>query len=194
MRLCDKDIIHQLKSGRISISPYPKVERISGVTVDFHLGNEVRIFRKKKIFPYIDLSQLSKKISNNSLEDMISRRVLLKDCENILLNPSEIILAITYEHLSLPSNVVGWIDGKSSFARLGLMIHVSSNRIDPGWSGKIVLEIVNLGKFPLLLKPNMVICEISFEEISQSSLRPYNSKKESKYHNQFHPSISFISG
>ncbi|VEI46175.1 deoxycytidine triphosphate deaminase [Actinobacillus equuli] len=42
--------------------------------------------------------------------------------------------------MTLPDNIVGWLDGRSSLARLGLMVHVTAHRIDPGWHGKIVLE------------------------------------------------------
>ena len=49
------------------------------------------------------------------------------------------------------------------FARLGLMVHVTAHRIDPGWEGKIVLEFYNSGKLPLALRPNMVIGALSFE-------------------------------
>ncbi|ARC54004.1 dCTP deaminase [Candidatus Riesia pediculicola] len=189
MRFCDKDIIQHLKSGKIYISPSPKIEKISGVTVDFHLGNEVRVFQKNNSSPCIDLGELQQRKDGSYLDEMISKRILLEDHEKILLRPTELIIAITFESLSLTNDIVGWIDGKSSFARFGLMVHVTSNRIDPGWNGKIVLEIINLGKFPLFLRPKMVICAISFEKISGSSLRPYSSKKGAKYRNQFRPSI-----
>lgn len=84
----------------------------------------------------------------------------------------------------MPANIVGWLDGRSSLARLGLMVHVTAHRIDPGWEGKIVLEFFNAGKLPLALRPNMAIGALSFEVLSGNALRPYNSRKDAKYKNQ----------
>ena len=59
---------------------------------------------------------------------------------------SALALAVTLESVTLPADLVGWLDGRSSLARLGLMVHVTAHRIDPGWSGCIVLEFYNSGK------------------------------------------------
>ena len=53
-------------------------------------------------------------------------------------------LATTLESVKLPANIIGWLDGRSSLARLGLMVHVTAHRIDPGWEGKIVLVVLQL--------------------------------------------------
>ena len=79
---------------------------------------------------------------------------------------------------------MGWLDGRSSLARLGLMVHVTAHRIDPGWSGAIVLECFNSGKLPLALKPNMTIGAINFETLSSPALRPYNKRVDAKYKHQ----------
>lgn len=70
---------------------------------------------------------------------------------------------MTLESVTLPADLVGWLDGRSSLARLGLMVHVTAHRIDPGWSGCIVLEFYNSGKLPLALRPGMLIGALSFE-------------------------------
>lgn len=90
----------------------------------------------------------------------------------------------TLESVSLPANIVGWLDGRSSLARLGLMVHVTAHRIDPGWEGKIVLEFFNAGKLPLALRPNMAIGALSFEILSGDAAKPYNARKDAKYKNQ----------
>ena len=88
------------------------------------------------------------------------------------------------ETVKLPANIIGWLDGRSSLARLGLMVHVTAHRIDPGWEGKIVLEFYNSGKLPLALRPNMVIGALSFEVLSGPAARPYISRKDAKYKHQ----------
>ena len=93
-------------------------------------------------------------------------------------------LATTLESVKLPANIIGWLDGRSSLARLGLMVHVTAHRIDPGWEGKIVLEFYTSGKLPLALRPNMVIGALSFEVLSGPAARPYTSRKDAKYKHQ----------
>ncbi len=63
------------------------------------------------------------------------------------------------------------------------MVHVTAHRIDPGWHGQIVLNY-NSGKLPLALRPGMVIGALSFESLSGSADRPYNSRQDAKYKNQ----------
>ena len=84
----------------------------------------------------------------------------------------------------MPDNIVGWLDGRSSLARLGLMVHVTAHRIDPGWSGQIVLEFYNSGKLPLALRPKMKIAALNFETMSSSAARPYNKRDDAKYKGQ----------
>ena len=100
-----------------------------------------------------------------------------------LSGPKEEVSA-QLESVKLPANIIGWLDGRSSLARLGLMVHVTAHRIDPGWEGKIVLEFYNSGKLPLALRPNMVIGALSFEVLSGTAARPYNRRKDAKYKNQ----------
>ena len=158
MRLCDTHIEEYLDAGKIVIEPRPLQSSISGVSVDIRLGNEFRVFSEHTT-PYIDLSEN----------------------EAFFLHPGELALAVTYENVTLPDNVVGWLDGRSSLARLGLMVHVTAHRIDPGWSGKIVLEFYNSGKLPLALRPKMTIGALNFELLSAPAARPYNKRADAKY-------------
>ncbi|MRE70795.1 dCTP deaminase, partial [Escherichia coli] len=77
---------------------------------------------------------------NEALERVMSDEIVLPEGEAFYLHPGELALAVTLESVTLPDNVVGWLDGRSSLARLGLMVHVTAHRIDPGWHGHIVLE------------------------------------------------------
>lgn len=64
------------------------------------------------------------------------------------------------------------------------MVHVTAHRIDPGWSGCIVLEFYNSGKLPLALRPGMLIGALSFEPLSGPAARPYNRRQDAKYRDQ----------
>jgi dCTP deaminase len=91
------------------------------------------------------------------------------------LEPYKFILGQTVEHLSLPIDtpanrllrrcLAARIEGKSSRARTGLLVHFTAPTIHPGFSGTITLEIINLGPVPFLLREGMPIGQLIFEEV-----------------------------
>lgn len=182
MRLCDQDIELLLEQEKIVIVPTPDETMISGVSVDIRLGNEFRVF-KDHTAPYIDLSGPREEVQT-AMNSVMSDEIIIPDGEAFFLHPGELALAVTYESVTLPDDIVGWLDGRSSLARLGLMVHVTAHRIDPGWSGQIVLEFYNSGKLPLALRPKMKIAALNFETMSNSALRPYNKRNDAKYKGQ----------
>ncbi|MBH3202265.1 dCTP deaminase [Serratia marcescens] len=182
MRLCDRDIEAWLDSEKLVISPRPPLERINGATVDVRLGNQFRVFRGHTA-PFIDLSGPKDEVSA-ALDRVMGDEIVLPEGEAFFLHPGELALAVTFESVTLPNDLVGWLDGRSSLARLGLMVHVTAHRIDPGWHGRIVLEFYNSGKLPLALRPGMLIGALSFEPLSGPAARPYNSRQDAKYRDQ----------
>ena len=182
MRLCDSDIEKYLADGTIIIEPAPEQERISGVSVDVLLGNEFRVFQAHTA-AFIDLSGPKEEVAD-AINRVMSDEIIIPDGEAFILHPGELALAVTLESVTLPANIVGWLDGRSSLARLGLMVHVTAHRIDPGWSGRIVLEFYNGGRLPLALRPKMVIGALNFEVLSGPAARPYNKRANAKYKSQ----------
>jgi len=182
MRLCDRDIEAWLDSGKLAITPRPPVERINGATVDVRLGNQFRTFSGHTA-AFIDLSGPKHEVSA-ALDRVMSDEIVLPEGEAFFLHPGELALAVTLESVTIPDDLVGWLDGRSSLARLGLMVHVTAHRIDPGWQGRIVLEFYNSGKLPLALRPGMLIGALSFEPLSGPAARPYNRRENAKYRGQ----------
>ena len=182
MRLTDIEIEQCLNDGSIIIEPRPSIEAISGVSVDVRLGSQFRVFQDHTA-ACIDLSGTSADIQK-ALDSVMSDKIELTNEEAFYLHPGELALAITFEHVTLPADIVGWLDGRSSLARLGLMVHVTAHRIDPGWQGNIVLEFFNSGKLPLALRPGMTIGALNFERLNSAVARPYNTRESSKYKNQ----------
>lgn len=182
MRLCDRDIEAYLDIGKLVIVPRPPIERINGATVDVRLGNQFRVFLGHTA-AFIDLSGPKNEVSA-ALDRVMSEEIVLPEGEAFFLHPGELALAVTFESVTLPNDLVGWLDGRSSLARLGLMVHVTAHRIDPGWQGCIVLEFYNSGKLPLALRPRMLIGALSFEPLSRPAVRPYNGRQDAKYRDQ----------
>lgn len=182
MRLSDKHIKEAIADGKIVITPTPNADMISGITVDLRLGNKFRVFQDHAA-AYVDLSGKKEEI-NAAMENIMSDEIEIDEGQAFFLHPGELALAMTYESVTLPDDLVGWLDGRSSLARLGLMVHVTAHRIDPGWDGNIVLEFYNSGKLPLALRPKMKIGALSFETMSSPAENPYNKRKDAKYKGQ----------
>tara|TARA_R110002126_G_scaffold185121_4_gene333578 strand:+ start:779 stop:1369 length:591 start_codon:yes stop_codon:yes gene_type:complete len=182
MRLSDRDIERYLAEGKIGITPAPDADMISGVSVDIRLGNKFRVFQAHAA-PYIDLSGPRAQV-DAALNSVMSDEIYIADDQVFILHPSELALGVTQESVRLPADIVGWLDGRSSLARLGLMVHVTAHRIDPGWSGNIVLEFYNSGKLPLALRPHMKIGALNFELMTTPADRPYNTRADAKYRQQ----------
>nr|WP_274601931.1 dCTP deaminase [Vibrio sp. S11_S32] len=180
--MCDRDIKKYMAEGKITMTPAPSEDSISGLTVDVRLGHKFRVFNDH-CAPYIDLSGKKEQVTAQ-LEKVMSDEIEIPDDGEFFLHPGQLALAVTYESVDLPANIVGWLDGRSSLARLGLMVHVTAHRIDPGWSGRIVLEFYNSGRLPLALKPMMPIGALSFEVLSGEAEKPYNKRENAKYKNQ----------
>jgi len=182
MRLSDVEIIKYLEQQKIVISPAPDSESISGVTVDVRLGNKFRVFEGHNA-PFIDISGPKEDVQE-ALNSVMSDEIVLEGDQPFILHPGELALAMTLESVTLPADIVGWLDGRSSLARLGLMVHVTAHRIDPGWSGNIVLEFINAGKLPLALRAGMPIGALNFELLSSPAQKPYNKRANAKYKDQ----------
>ncbi|WP_110456165.1 dCTP deaminase [Shewanella algidipiscicola] len=191
MRLTDLEIEACLNDGSIVIEPRPTADAISGVSVDVKLGDQFRVFQDHTA-PFIDLSGPSVEMQA-ALDSVMSDKIVIPEGGAFFLHPGELALAITHETVTLPSDIVGWLDGRSSLARLGLMVHVTAHRIDPGWQGKIVLEFYNSGKLPLALRPMMTIGALNFERLSSPVARPYNKRASAKYRDQQETVASRIS-
>lgn len=185
MILSDKDIKEALKKGDISIEPLldPEIQ-IQPSSVDLRLGNEFRIFKYVEM-PYVDPQK------KNNIE--ITEVKSIKDNERFIVHPGDFLLGTTLEYIKVPNNIVGRLEGRSSMGRLGLIIHSTAGYIDPGFEGKITLEISNLGKMPVALYPKMRICQIVFEKMTSPAERPYGINRDSKYQKQTHPEESKIS-
>lgn len=191
MRLTDLEIEACLDDGTIILEPRPSNDAINGVSVDIKLGDQFRVFQDHTA-PYIDLSGPKAEVQA-ALDNVMSDKIVIPEGGAFFLHPGELALAVTHESLTLPADIVGWLDGRSSLARLGLMVHVTAHRIDPGWQGKIVLEFYNSGKLPLALRPLMTIGALNFERLNSPVARPYNQRKGAKYKDQQEALASRIS-
>ncbi len=173
MMLSDRDIKKYISEGKLKITPELKEEQIQPAWIDLTLDNEFAIFKRREV-PFID---------PKNPQDY-TEKIKVKDDEPFILHPGEFVLGAVREYIKFPDDLAGAVDGRSSLGRLGIMTHVTSTFINPGWEGKLVLEINNVGIMPVALYPGMRICKVVFFKLSSSSEKPYYAREDAKYKNQ----------
>jgi len=183
--LSDKDIKEYLQEGKIAIEPLKDEKQIQPSSVDLRLGDEFKVFKVIRK-PYID---------PKDEEDIASymESTTVKEGEAFIIHPNEFALATTLEYVKLPDDLVARVEGRSSMGRLGVTMHVTAGFIDPGFEGKITLEISNIGAMPVALYPNQRVCQIVFETMTSPSEIPYgHPDRNSKYMGQTRPESSRV--
>jgi dCTP deaminase len=174
MVLSDRDIKEHLKQGKIKFVPQIDFNtQLGPCSVDLRLGNVFKVFERNKL-PYIDTQ------GEMAISDLM-KEIITPDAESFIIQPGDLILATTYESLELSDDLLARLEGRSSLARLGIIVHGTAGMFEPGWRGKATLELVNLGPMPVVLHPMMRICAFTFEKLSSPSETPYWKRSSSKY-------------
>ena len=180
MLLSDRDIRSEIQSGRVAVEPFDEAI-IQPSSVDVRLDKFFRVFENHKysvIDPSIEQAELT-------------REVIAEDDEAFILHPGEFVLASTYEVITLPDDIAGRLEGKSSLGRLGLLTHSTAGFIDPGFSGHITLELSNVANLPVKLYPGMKIGQLCLIKLSSPAEHPYGSAVyASRYQGQRGPTAS----
>lgn len=171
MILCDKTIKQRLAAGNISIEPYDE-KLLQPASYDLRIDRKFLLFDTTQQ----ECIDVKKPIEN------IMREVTIKDDEPFILHPGEFALANTYEIVGVDAGHVGWLEGKSSLGRIGLVIHATAGFLDPGNKLRMTLELSNLGRLPIKLYYKMKIAQIAFGQLDAPCEVPYGSPKlNSKY-------------
>lgn len=185
MILSDQDIKKYFQEGRIQMYPAPNFEEQLGpCSLDLHLGNVFKVFKPSQ-YPYLDLKR-PVDIEN------IMEEIIISEDGPFILQPKDFVLAVTKENFTLPNDLMARLDGRSSLGRLGVVVHSTAARFDPGWSGKAVMELGNLGIMPVVIYTDMRICALTFETLSSPAQESYSKSAKRKYAKQEKPQASKI--
>ena len=180
MLLSDRDIAKEISAGRVVVEPFDAA-MIQPSSVDVRLDRFFRVFenhRYEVIDPSIEQPDLT-------------REVAVSPDDFFILHPGEFVLASTYEVITLPDDIAGRLEGKSSLGRLGLLTHSTAGFIDPGFSGHITLELSNVANLPVKLYPGMKIGQLCLIKLSSAAEHPYGSAiYGSRYQGQRGPTPS----
>ncbi len=180
MLLSDRDIKSEVDKGRVVLEPYD-LNMIQPSSVDVRLDRLFRTFENHK-YAHIDPAE-------NQPE--LTREVAVEGNDPFILHPGEFVLGSTYEVISLPDDIAGRLEGKSSLGRLGLLTHSTAGFIDPGFSGHVTLELSNVATLPIKLWPGMKIGQLCLFRLESPAEHPYGSAVYgSRYQGQRGPTPS----
>lgn len=190
MILSNAAIHEALDSRRLVIEPPPTPREPTATqpncpyqtsAVDLRLGDEVSVYRQDKAPVLVDLrSGGFAKLGASVMEP----RKLTED-QPFVLEPNRFVLGRTLERVGLPlsadpdKSLAARVEGKSSYARCGLLVHFTAPTIHAGFEGTITLEIINLGRYSISLHPGMPICQLVIEEV-----RGVPFQNDSQFHGQ----------
>ena len=178
--LSDKDLKEIIeKENAVYTSRGPEVN------MDLQLGPSSLDLRLGYEFGFLDTRSV-KALDTRKMDDYdkIKNTRETTPEEGMVIHPGEFVLGSTLESLKVPDNLVARIEGRSSYARLGLIPHAAAGFVDPGFEGQITLEIQNLGNVPITIYPEDRICQVVFETMTSEAEDPYGEKTDSKYMNQ----------
>jgi dCTP deaminase len=180
MLLSDRDIRAEVAAGRVQLAPY-EPGLVQPSSIDVRLDRFFRVFENHRyavIDPATDQPELTRLVEPEGEDPFV-------------LHPGEFVLASTYEVVTLPDDIAGRLEGKSSLGRLGLLTHSTAGFIDPGFSGHVTLELSNVATLPITLWPGMKIGQLCLFRLSSPAEHPYGSAVYgSRYQGQRGPTPS----
>ena len=179
--LSDRTIREELDRGRLVIEPLDP-DAIQPASIDVRLDRKLIVFRNQQEPFYIDVKR-----DMDGLKEVIE----LDEDTPFFVQPGEFVLASTLEDITLPDDIVARLEGKSSLARIGLLMHSTAGYVDPGWQGHLTMQLTNVARLPVSLYRGMKIGQISFLRLSTPAERLYGDDGlGSKYQGQVDPTAS----
>jgi len=157
--LSDKEIRERLKKDLIIHPLLHEPSQIAGCKVDLHLSGVFYEIMRSDVDSYDP-------VSFDARLDF-RREIVLPLGESLVLHPGDLILAPTFENMSLPRDLMGLLQGRSSLGRLGIIVHATASFVDPGFSGTVTLELSNLGHLPFRLYTLARVATIAFYQASE---------------------------
>jgi dCTP deaminase len=184
--LSDREIQEAIKRKQIILDPLPSDEQYTTSALDLVLGDEILELKTVQELqseepagvertPVVDLS----KVDVRDLLRKYAKPLPRETDGSFILPPDKFVLGITREYIELPrkSKIAARVEGRSTLARLGLVVHLTAPTIHAGFSGRIVLEMCNFGNYNLRLIPNtLAICQLIFERLGRIPKGPVKTR------------------
>ncbi|QDG52811.1 dCTP deaminase [Persicimonas caeni] len=186
MILSDRDLKERLDNDEIVIDPLLDPDKqIQPASIDVRLGKEFVVYK----LPHVAAIDTRDPDSTRGYTETVT----IEEGESFTLHPGEFVLGTTLEWVKIPNDLVARVDGRSSIGRLAVVVHATAGLVDPGFEGRITLELSNLGRVAVKLYPGMRISQLVFHQMTSEAERPYGPARGSKYQGQQGPTPSRIS-
>ncbi len=169
--LSDQELKELIRKKDVVVHPILSEKQIQCAKIDLRLSNVIYMI---KYFEHACYDPRKENIDYGE-----ERKIDFN--EAFILHPGDFAMAPLFERVKLPANIVGRLDGRSSFGRLGIIIHATAGGIDPGYCGKITCELSNLGKVPVELYPLTRIASLTLERLDKPCEKAYCNKPDRKY-------------
>jgi len=173
--LSDIDILRKLAKEEIVISPLLDIaNQIGSASIDVRLGTEFAVQSKSR-HTHIDFQEEQLK-EEAKLKRNVQTFHINDPSDSFILHPGEFALGKTLEYIKLPNNVIGLIEGRSSWGRVGLVVHSIAGFVDAGYSGVLTFELTNIGRLPIPLYAGLRVAQLIFIKTSSPAVLPYSGK------------------
>jgi dCTP deaminase len=168
MALSDVEIWMELQANSLVIDPMPAFEDVAAASIDLHLAPELDAYKPNPGGWKIDLRDAN---ASGSIKYGADRLDLTKD--EFWLAQGNFAIGYVRERVEMPAHLLGRIEGRSSFARLGIQVHNTAPTIQPNWGGHIALELTNVSPIPVRLSAGLIICQLVVERLGRPTTKPY---------------------
>jgi dCTP deaminase len=138
-------------------------EAVQPASIDLRLNDEFVVFDEWARDVQIDLADLT-----NTGQKWVG--------PHFVLDPGMFVLGSTVEIVNIPTHCAARVEGKSSLGRLGLLVHMTAGYIDPGFQGRITLELFNARRVPIILHAGLYICQLSVARLDRPAMHPYRGR------------------
>ena len=148
-----------METGELVCEPLTE-DSIQPASIDCRLGTHYLLVENHQM----DTIKMDEEIKYREVES-----------ETITIPPQSFLLATTQEYVKVPDNVTAFVEGRSSIGRMGLFIQ-NAGWVDPGFEGRITLELYNANSLPIQLKAGRRVCQLVFCKMDQAAMNPYRGK------------------
>ena len=186
MILSDGEIRKAIADGEIVIDPHPTKGQYTTSAVDLFLGEDIFQLKSSDELEAEEPAGAERELIVNPLKVQLPAFLqkystpLKREADgSYILPPEKFVLGITKEYVNLTrrSKIAARVEGRSTLARLGLLVHFTAPTIHAGFDGNIVLEMLNLGAYPLRLTPHkLAVCQLIFERLGRVPEAPVKTK------------------
>ncbi len=162
MFLSDVDIKKGVESGALIIEPFNQAQ-LQLASYDVVLGNEFEVVDRHMI----EASDPARKIYPTT------RKLTVPDDGEFVLHPGENVLGKQREFVGVDNEHLILLSGKSSLARVGLVVHNTAMLFNPGHRFYPTFELVNASNIPIILRPGMTIAQLLFAKLTSPTSKSY---------------------